>query len=583
MLKRTKDLAVLTAAAALLIWVNAAGAQETQPDATPTGAGSANAEASSAPPAPVTVDLLALLDEEPAAAAGEWRKHAPGLQASSTTSARILVAEVMPDEYDLQVRFTRIDGRHSVAIIFPTTRGQATYELDAWGEHLAGIQMVNGQSLKDRPDRKRVQLENGRTYTASLQVRGGRVRAMLDGEVIDDVELTSEVRLTPLSGWDINNTRGLGVGAYQAPTVFHSIRVTSMPLIEKSWAAPPPDLSRGQSRTRTGDVSLLDGRSAKDDGREGRMARLAAVAGVAMPADAGPTDTEGASEQIVSAARPGETAEEQPPVAATDDDIAALSDEFDDAKTLRSWKRVFREEGWPGDQLARLSINRDGWLVAVPHTSSWYNDYRGILVHREVRGDFVVTMHLRTTNRQGNGAPGRDYSLAGIMIRSPRDITPETWQPGGENYIFLSHGTANRAGAYQYEVKTTERSQSTLAIQDAPGDEATLRAARIGDVFVLLRRSPGEAWVVHQRYRRADMPQTLQVGLTTYTDWPNVQRQQPRAHNMRPITNGRPDLIANVDFIRFRRPGALPAAMRGRNLADPQQVSDAQLLDWLAD
>ncbi len=170
------------------------------------------------------------------------------------------------------------------------------------------------------------------------------------------------------------------------------------------------------------------------------------------------------------------------------------------------------------------------------------------LVHKRVSGNFVTTAHLRATDRSGNGAPGGQFSLAGIMVRTPRNITPQTWQPGGENYIFLSTGAADRPGNHQFEAKTTTNSDSQLEISNADGPEALIRVARIGAHFILMRKPVnGGNWVIHRRYHRSDMPDELQVGITVYTDWQNADRLPPQQHNRTTIRNGRPGLMAAFD------------------------------------
>lgn len=273
-----------------------------------------------------------------------------------------------------------------------------------------------------------------------------------------------------------------------------------------------------------------------------------------------------------------------PPALGQADDLAVLSDEFDDAGTLTRWRRVDRDEQWGTDQLQRYDIGRTrpGWMTMVPYSSSWYRDYRGILSYKPVAGDFVVTTRLRVSGRSGQGAPRALYSLAGIMVRAPRDVTPRTWQPGGENYIFLSFGSADRPGTYQYEVKTTINSDSQLAISPADGPEVLIQTARIGPHFLVLRKAPDGPWIVHRRYHRPDLPARLQVGLTCYTDWPSVERLSPPQHNTTVIRGGNPDLIAQYDFVRLHRPD-VPAALRGRNLSDAGTVPDAELLRFLGE
>lgn len=270
-----------------------------------------------------------------------------------------------------------------------------------------------------------------------------------------------------------------------------------------------------------------------------------------------------------------------PPAAAKGADISGLSDDFNDPKSLSNWLRIEKTEGWNNNQLQQCAI-AEGWLTLIPYTSSWYRDYRGILLYKDVPGDFVVTSRLNAANRRQNGPPSRSFSLAGLMVRAPRDITsPNDWREGGENYTFLSVGAADNPGNFQYEVKTTINSDSQLRTSAAPGGTAILQVARIGNAIILLRKE-GSVWTVHQRYRRQDFPNQLQVGITCYTDWPNVERVPVRTHNTTVIRNGQPDLVASIDYVHFRRP-AVPASLAGRSLADPNSVSDSDLIAFLGD
>lgn len=262
------------------------------------------------------------------------------------------------------------------------------------------------------------------------------------------------------------------------------------------------------------------------------------------------------------------------------DDLAALSDDFNDPKTLTSWLRVFREERMGADQLERFDIGRTkpGWMTLMPYTSVWYQDWRGVLVHKRVRGDFVVTTQVRATGRSGDRPPASQFSLAGIMVRTPRNVTPQTWRPGGENYMFLSLGAADQPGSYQFEVKTTVNSNSQKEVEAAGGPEVLIRVARIGAHFILLRKPvTGGEWTVHRRYHRPDMPEELQVGMTAYTDWPTCERIAPEQHNRTVIRNGNPDLLASFEHFHFRRPAVAPT-MRGRAFSDVNQVPDADVL-----
>jgi len=260
------------------------------------------------------------------------------------------------------------------------------------------------------------------------------------------------------------------------------------------------------------------------------------------------------------------------------DDLTPLSDEFDDASTLSRWQRVYVVEGWGANQLETQNINgtRAGRMVMMPFTSTWFNDYRGELTFKEVQGDFIVTADVEATSRSGSGPPSSAFSLAGLMVRAPRQITPATWRPGGENYIFLSLGAADHPPSFQFEVKTTVNSVSTLSIDNNGVSRAVIQIARVGPYVITLKNVAG-SWSVHRRYYRPDFPPIMQVGMTTYTDYPTCSTFAPFVHNSTVIHSGHPDVIASYDYVRFQRPHVPPSLVN----ADLTTVSDAALLSFL--
>lgn len=278
------------------------------------------------------------------------------------------------------------------------------------------------------------------------------------------------------------------------------------------------------------------------------------------------------------------------------DDLASLSDEFGDPSTLSGWLRNETEEGWNAGKLELWDIatSRPGHMRLMPWSSSWYQDFCGAYAYKLVTGDFVLTTRLDVNRRNGQpGRPTSDYSLAGLMVRAPRGVTAAApqpdpgpgqvlswplspaystdWQPGTENYIFLSFGFGTNdvnanPNQWQYEVKTTVNSVSTLYPR-ALGvplneDNATLQIVRRGSTFLLLRRHGEGPWILENRFVRSDLPATLQVGLTTYTDWNTVAAGWNFVSPVQPFhqnrivntTTGTPDLVADVDYVRLERP-----------------------------
>ena len=296
------------------------------------------------------------------------------------------------------------------------------------------------------------------------------------------------------------------------------------------------------------------------------------------------------------------------------DDLQPLSDEFDDPSTLSRWDRLYQVEGWSHDQLETWDIDTTtpGEMRMMPYTSSWYHNLRGVLVHKPITGNFVVTARLLVGNRTDSSQPpSRHFSLAGIFVHrpipsrtnaapTPVPVGPPTWPlpdsyttdwlPGEENYIFLSFGAADSPNTRQYEVKTTRNSDSQLyfenrGVPDSPVVE--LQLVIVGQSAVTLRRHPGGSWIVENRYtigggiRREipdfdhdgdpTTPHAYQVGITTYTDWLGVSTdlnysnsndesfagQFHRNYSLLTPENGWPavpDLIADIDYVRFGRP-----------------------------
>jgi hypothetical protein len=275
-------------------------------------------------------------------------------------------------------------------------------------------------------------------------------------------------------------------------------------------------------------------------------------------------------------------------------DVSCLSDEFNDAGTASRWLRVHETEQWFADQLEHYSIDslEADRLVMMPYTCTWFRDYRGPMSYKLVSGDFAITSDVRVTSRGGSGPPASYYSLAGLMIRTPRDITPATWTAGDENYVFLSLGYGQDSTVhYQFEVKTTIDSDSVLNLSPASGGNAQLQIARLGEYVIALLREPSQQWRVHRRYHRPDMPAELQAGMVSYTDWNKVQYFDPFTHNQTVITPPLPsdpnpgapffpDLVASFDYARFV-PVSLPPELVGVDLTSSTLVPDSALLAFL--
>ena len=274
--------------------------------------------------------------------------------------------------------------------------------------------------------------------------------------------------------------------------------------------------------------------------------------GVETPTGPGPSSP-GSPKSISVVNAPGAN-----PAAPTDD-LAALSDEFDNAATLRRWQDHAVVEGWPS-MTDRVDINTTapGHLYLVPRTSTWFEDYHGVYLFKTVTGDFDVTTRIQATGKTTD-LPQRTFSLTGLMVRAPRNVTPETWTPGGENWVFITTGYGDnapgRAGKPQIETKTTQNSRSHLTLIRSQSGWVYLRVVRVSSAFLMLYSFDGQEWYLSQRFTRPDMPATVQVGLNAYTNWESMPGDAGTA-NLEGVPNPAfpADLVVHSDYVHFQRP-----------------------------
>lgn len=242
------------------------------------------------------------------------------------------------------------------------------------------------------------------------------------------------------------------------------------------------------------------------------------------------------------------------------DNLAKLSTDFETAHALSPWIE-HRPEGftrkWKEPRI------ENGHLVLEPLSSGWFEDNQAGHLYRRVEEDFVVTTRLEVRGTKSD-FPETTFSLAGLFVRAPRTVSAASWHPGQENWLFFSVGTAAPAGQPQYEVKTTTHSLSTLKIFRAQKGYVTLRLARQGELFTLLAKPEGQSWSIIDQMIRPDLPKVLNVGLTAYADYGSVQPTYPnyQLYNTKGAPKNNADLIARVDWIKFRRPkiGRIPIA-----------------------
>ncbi len=241
--------------------------------------------------------------------------------------------------------------------------------------------------------------------------------------------------------------------------------------------------------------------------------------------------------------------------------LTGASTEFQGADALAGWTDLQKSEGG-ADWIQSIDVDHTvpGALYLVPKVCGWFDDYRGVLLYRQLTGDVVMHMRLRV---QGAAAedPARTYSLGGAMLRTPNQA----------NWNFITVGTGDHPR--QVETKTTVNGASELHLQSGASGWNEIVLARMGSFVVTAYRPDGGAWRVMSRWHRTDLPATLQWGIATYTDWPDASARPAAQANATPST-GSPDVRLSVDFVRFSR----PAAPANTSLDDTSHVTDSLLL-----
>lgn len=174
------------------------------------------------------IDLLPSLDLEANTGVGTWRTLNSELQVNQVEWASLSLPYDLPAVYDFEVQFTRNTGVNSIALIFNMHGNQATWEIDAWGDYIAGIQRIDGQDCRDNgTEVTDIRLVNGERHTARVRVLKGHVEAYLDGKQLTGYRGDgSNLSLDPR--WRLPITTGLGLAAYNSGTTFHRVRLRSL-------------------------------------------------------------------------------------------------------------------------------------------------------------------------------------------------------------------------------------------------------------------------------------------------------------------------------------------------------------------
>jgi hypothetical protein len=191
-------------------------------------------------PTEAVIDLLPLIDPQKHAIRGTWKLENGALVSDATQAAVIEIPYLPPDEYDFRIVFTRQSGNEGgICQFLSHAECRFTWLMAGWGSKVFGFEQIGGKAADANPTtfRPNSGLENGRQYTALVEVRKDRVAAFLDGRLISQWK-TDYKDVSRDCTWTASRGMLLGLGSWQSPTVFHRVELRLVNGVVKPMPVP---------------------------------------------------------------------------------------------------------------------------------------------------------------------------------------------------------------------------------------------------------------------------------------------------------------------------------------------------------
>lgn len=237
------------------------------------------------------------------------------------------------------------------------------------------------------------------------------------------------------------------------------------------------------------------------------------------------------------------------------DELSILSDDFTNSQSLSNWQTHHQTEDWP-NFTSKVEIKETESIFHIePTTSAWYGEFhRSPYYFKLVKGNFTVMTKLKVTGHN-TPSPMQGFSLAGLMLRSPRPNHIAKDKKGYENWMFLSTGSATKKGKPQFESKNTLNGKSKLKVFPSKQGWIYLSISRIDHQYYQCYRYDGEQqWTLLRVIDRPDFANEIQVGMLAYSGFWSLLKWyfNTKKFNTKE-TNNKTDLIAQFDFTTFSR------------------------------
>jgi len=180
---------------------------------------------------PKVVDLLESVKPNRNSVQGQWEFVDGGLQCDPGWGSRIEIPYNPPDEYDLRMTFTRLEGNDSVMVAL-SYKGQGfSYRMGDQNNTVCCFDVLNGLTATDskNPTRKQAPgwITNEQKNNVRIEVRKDSVKAYFNGRPMAEFD-PSKTKLDYNNGWRMRDGRILGIGSWQSKTQFHEIKLTEL-------------------------------------------------------------------------------------------------------------------------------------------------------------------------------------------------------------------------------------------------------------------------------------------------------------------------------------------------------------------
>jgi hypothetical protein len=186
------------------------------------------------------------------------------------------------------------------------------------------------------------------------------------------------------------------------------------------------------------------------------------------------------------------------------------------ANYAEGFKQITENADWKWYQpdLVDWKLDGDSLVIKTNQESVWWKNSRGPMLYRQIRGDVEISIKLNTRKASNPQLfPDTAYQFGGIMLRDPASDSMLT----SENYVFNVIGNRGPNGI-QVETKSTHNGWSSVQGTNWTTGDVELKIKRIGAKFSLFARSLEDLdWQLVQKYQRADLPETLQLGIIVYS------------------------------------------------------------------